>query len=92
MGRLYDRFGAALIMPPLFLLAICALFLMAVAESSAILWLAGILFGIGFGNYQSVQVGKRQVHGMTMSGKADFASAPSKDVFMELMADSAKAV
>lgn len=40
----------------------------------------------------SGQVGKRQVHGTNMTGKADFASAPAKDMFMELMADSARAV
>lgn len=40
----------------------------------------------------SGQVGKRQVHGTNMTGKADFSSAPGKDMFMELMADSAKAV
>ncbi len=40
----------------------------------------------------SGQVGKRQVHGTAMSGKADFSTSPNKDMFMELMADSAKAV
>ncbi len=54
IGRLYDKFGPSLILPPLFLLAICALFLISAAKSPYMLWLAGILFGMGFGNYQSV--------------------------------------
>lgn len=40
----------------------------------------------------SGQVGKRQVHGISMTGKPDFSSFPDKELFMELMADSAKAV
>lgn len=40
----------------------------------------------------SGHVGKRQVHGTNMEGKPDFASSAKKDLFMELMADSAKAV
>lgn len=40
----------------------------------------------------SGQVGKRQVHGTNMRGPADFGSAANKDLFMELMADSAQAV
>lgn len=40
----------------------------------------------------SGQVGKRQVHSTNMKGTADFGSSAKKDLFMELMADSAKAV
>lgn len=40
----------------------------------------------------SGQLGKRQVHGTALKGKPDFPSSAKKDLFMELMADSAKAV
>lgn len=40
----------------------------------------------------SGQLGKRQVHGTALQGKPDFPSSADKDLFMELMADSAKAV
>ena len=40
----------------------------------------------------SGQVGKRQVHGTNMEGRPDFGTSAKKDLFMELMADSAKAV
>lgn len=40
----------------------------------------------------SGQLGKRQVHGTNMAGRPDFVSSAKKDLFMELMADSAKAV
>lgn len=40
----------------------------------------------------SGQVGKRQVHGTNMEGAPDFANSAKKELFMELMADSAKAV
>lgn len=40
----------------------------------------------------SGQLGKRQVHGTAMQGKPDFPNSAKKDLFMELMADSAKAV
>lgn len=40
----------------------------------------------------SGQVGKRQVHGTNMEGSPDFGSSAKKDLFMELMADSARAV
>lgn len=53
-GRMYDRFGALLVLPPLFIIAIGALLLMAAAKSVWLLLLAAVLFGIGFGNYQSV--------------------------------------
>ncbi|MDE5879412.1 MAG: DUF362 domain-containing protein, partial [Desulfovibrio sp.] len=36
--------------------------------------------------------GKRQVHGTNMEGKPEFATSAKKELFMELMADSAKAV
>lgn len=40
----------------------------------------------------SGQVGKRQVHGTNMEGKPEFGTSAKKELFMELMADSAKAV
>ena len=40
----------------------------------------------------SGQVGKRQVHGASMTGAPNFGAMPVKDTFMELMADSAQAV
>lgn len=40
----------------------------------------------------SGKVGKRQVHGVNMTGKPDFSNAAKEDRFMELMADSARAV
>ena len=40
----------------------------------------------------SGQLGKRQVHGTALVGKPDFPNSAKKDLFMELMADSAKAV
>ena len=40
----------------------------------------------------SGQVGKRQVHGTNMEGKPEFGNSAKKELFMELMADSAKAV
>lgn len=40
----------------------------------------------------SGQIGKRQVHGVDNNPPADWSQWPGKDKFMELMADSAKAV
>lgn len=40
----------------------------------------------------SGQVGKRQVHGTNMEGAPNFGASARKELFMELMADSAKAV
>lgn len=40
----------------------------------------------------SGEIGKKQVHGVGVNGPIDWSKAPGKDLFMELMADSAKAV
>lgn len=40
----------------------------------------------------SGQLGKRQVHGTNMEGSPNFGTSAKKALFMELMADSAKAV
>lgn len=70
-GTLYDSKGENSIFAGIFILTIIALCLLAFAGSSFVLLLAGILFGIGFGNFQSLG----QVVSLTLVTKSRFPQA-----------------
>ncbi|WP_277296119.1 MFS transporter [Succinatimonas hippei] len=52
-GRLFDKYGENLIIYPCIILSAIAMLLIAYTHSSFILLLAGVINGIGFGNFQS---------------------------------------
>lgn len=53
-GRLFDRFGERLLLPPFFIITMLALLILAFTNSSGALLGAAFLLGIGIGNYQSI--------------------------------------
>lgn len=70
-GSLYDSRGENSIFTGIFLLTILALCLLAFAANSFVLLLAGVLFGIGFGNFQSLG----QVVSLTLVTKSRYPQA-----------------
>lgn len=52
-GRFFDRFGENIVIYPAIILAAAALLILADATTAAEIVLAGILQGLGFGNFQS---------------------------------------
>lgn len=52
-GKFFDRFGENLIIYPAICFTALALFLLAIANNSFLIILAGIFQGLGFGNFQS---------------------------------------
>lgn len=52
-GKLFDKYGENLIIYPCIILSAIAMLLIAFTHSAVILLLAGIINGIGFGNFQS---------------------------------------
>lgn len=72
-GSLYDSRGENSIFAGIFILTALALCLLAFAANSFTLLLAGVLFGIGFGNFQSLG----QVVSLTLVTKSRFPQATS---------------
>lgn len=72
-GSLYDTRGENSIFTGIFILTAIALCLLAFAHNSFVLLLAGVLFGIGFGNFQSLG----QVVSLTLVTKSRFPQATS---------------
>lgn len=72
-GSLYDSRGENSIFAGIFILTALALCLLAFAHNSFILLLAGVLFGVGFGNFQSLG----QVVSLTLVTKSRFPQATS---------------
>lgn len=72
-GSLYDSRGENSIFAGIFILTAIALCLLAFAHNSVILLLAGVLFGFGFGNFQSLG----QVVSLTLVTKSRFPQATS---------------
>lgn len=72
-GSLYDSRGENSIFAGIFILTALALCLLAFAANSFVLLLAGVLFGIGFGNFQSLG----QVVSLTLVTKSRFPQATS---------------
>lgn len=72
-GSLYDTRGENSIFTGIFIMTIIALCLLAFAHNSFVLLLAGVLFGFGFGNFQSLG----QVVSLTLVTKSRFPQATS---------------
>lgn len=70
-GRLFDLRGENIIFYPSLLLTALALTLMAHAQNSAMLLLAGVLLGAGFGNFQSAG----QAVALSLVSRSRFAQA-----------------
>ena len=52
-GRFFDRFGENIVLYPAIIFTAIALLLLAIAQNSFLIILAGIFQGLGFGNFQS---------------------------------------
>lgn len=72
-GSLYDTRGENSIFAGIFILTAIALCLLAFAHNSFVLLLAGVLFGFGFGNFQSLG----QIVSLTLVTKSRFPQATS---------------
>lgn len=70
-GRLFDARGENVIFYPILLLTALSLILLAYAESAWMLLLAGLVLGMGFGNFQSVG----QAVSLSLVSRSRFAQA-----------------